>query len=48
LKEHRPERWAAIWGPRLVEYQVLLESTSASTRARAEKYVPEVALLPVE
>lgn len=48
LQEHRPERWAAVWGPRLVEYRVLLESTSATARAEAQKHVAHVALLPLE
>lgn len=48
LQEHRPERWAAVWGPRLVEYRVLLESTSASARAEAQKHVAQVVLLPLE
>lgn len=48
LQEHRPERWTAVWGPRLIEYQVLLESTSATVRAEAQVYVSQVALLPLE
>lgn len=48
LQEHRPERWAAVWGPRLVEYRVLLECTSATARAHAQKYVADVTLLPLE
>ncbi len=48
LQEHRSERWAAVWGPRLVEYRVLLEATSTTMRAEAQKHIAGVTLLPLE
>lgn len=48
LKKHRPERWSAIWEPRLLEYEVLLESTSASVRKAALRHTKDVCLMPLE
>ena len=48
LKEHRSVRWNTIWAPRLVEYEVLLETVSLGARREALLHVSKVDLLPLE
>ncbi|WP_349999137.1 hypothetical protein [Stenotrophomonas lacuserhaii] len=48
LQENRPERWQAVWAPRMAEYRVLLEGVTETEKLAAQEYLDSVALMPLE